>query len=755
MATKRQGAGNRAAANKGNAAKQRQGTKGIPKPTDPDNGQPPAPPVAWPPLAEAPPAAPEVAPPAPEVAHPGAAEAAPPPLPSSEADELSHTTAAPAPIHGQAQFEVAPPAQTAAASPPAEPAPTPVTATPVPPAPPAPPKDDPANQPALLFEVAWEVCWQLGGIYTVLKTKAQTMVKGWGDRYCLIGPYNPSTADVEFEEQSPDPLIRETLDRLRNAGVSAKYGRWLVAGRPRTILIDHRSRYNRLGEDKYLLWADHHISTPNDDGEVNDVIAFGFATAEFFRELVNVAGGRPILAHFHEWMGGVAVPRIAHLRLPIATVFTTHATLLGRYLASDNPYFYAHLAFVDPDKEAAHFNIYPRFALERAAAHASTVFTTVSEVTAIEAEKLLGRTAEVILPNGINIERFTAVHEFQNLHRQYKERIHEFVMGHFFPAYEFDIESTLYFFTSGRYEYRNKGMDVFIEALARLNWRLKSEQISCPDPEQRGCTIVAFVITRAPTRHINVGVLQNQTMFDEVRQTIRRIQDSLGPTMLKAASYGRFPTANEMFAEDAKIRWKRAIAAWKNRRQPTIVTHDLLDDAKDPVLTHLRHRGLFNASDDPVKVIFHPEFMTATSPLLHLDYDQFVRGCHMGVFPSYYEPWGYTPMEAIASGVPAVTSDLSGFGAYVQRHLPDSAENGVFVNRRRDRSFDDACNELVEHMYQFTRLNRRQRIEQRNRVERLGEMFDWSVLVKHYDQAHEIALARQTGRVGSVEVRLV
>jgi glycogen(starch) synthase len=503
------------------------------------------------------------------------------------------------------------------------------------------------------------------------------------------------------------------------------------------------------------MWADHHISTPSDDGEVNDVVALGFAVAEFFRELVGVANGRPILAQFHEWMGGVAVPRIAHLRLPIATVFTTHATLLGRYLASDNPYFYSQLQSLDPDREAGKFNIYARFAIERAAAHASTVFTTVSEVTAVEATKLLGRAPEAILPNGINLERFTAVHEFQNLHRIYKERIHEFVMGHFFPAYEFDIESTLYFFTSGRYEYRNKGMDVFIEAMARLNWRLKSEQASCPDPEQRGCTIVAFIVTRAATRNINVGVLQNQTMFDEVRQTIERIQEGLGPTMLKAASYGRFPSAGEMFPEDAKIRWKRAIAAWKNRRQPAIVTHDLQDDAHDPILNHLRHRGLFNAADDPVKVVFHPEFMTATSPLLHLDYDQFVRGCHMGIFPSYYEPWGYTPMEAVALGVPAVTSDLSGFGAYVERHMPDAGSNGIFVSHRRDRSFDDAVNELVEHLYQFTRLNRRQRIEQRNRVERLGEMFDWSVLIKHYDQAHQMALERATQRKGKLEIRVV
>ena len=173
------------------------------------------------------------------------------------------------------------------------------------------------------------------------------------------------------------------------------------------------------------MWTDHGISTTSDDGEVNEVIAFGFAVAEFFRVFTQVVRDRPVLAHFHEWMGGVAVPRIAHMRLPVATVFTTHATLLGRWLASDNPYFYDHLPFLDPDAEAAKYQIYPRFAIERAAAHASVVFTTVSEVTATEAAKLLGRVPDAILPNGLNIQRFSAIHEFQNLHRQYKEKIHE------------------------------------------------------------------------------------------------------------------------------------------------------------------------------------------------------------------------------------------------------------------------------------------------------------------------------------------
>ena len=607
---------------------------------------------------------------------------------------------------------------------------------------------DDSGLPPLLFEVGWEVCWQLGGIYTVLRSKAPAMQARWGDRYTLVGPYNPKTAAMEFEATEPEPFLKLVIGRLRSRGVIAYHGRWMVTGRPRVILLDHRSRFGELANDKFLLWKDHGIATDATDGEVNEVVSFGFACAMMFEEVCAAANKRPIVGHFHEWMGGVAVPRIAHMGLPVRTVFTTHATLLGRYLAGDNAYFYDHLPFVDPDAEAKHFNIYPRYQLEKAATHACTVFTTVSEVTAIEAEKLLKRTPDVIMPNGLNIQRFHATHEFQNLHNYYKERIHDFVRGHFFPSYNFDLDNTIYLLTSGRYEYRNKGMDLYIEMLARLNQRLK-EWKTRP-------TIVAFIITRAPIKNINVRTLQSQTMYEDLRNVCEEMQAQMGSALFKSAASGRLPKPDELLTEDNVIRLKRALAAMKSPDMPTIVTHDMVDDAGDAVLKHLRFKGLFNSPDDPVKVVFHPDFVTATSPLLGLDYEQFVRGCHMGIFPSYYEPWGYTPMECNALGIPACTTDLSGFGAYVQKHVELAAMQGIMVVRRRGRPFDAVVEDMTDHLLNFCRMNRRQRIDQRNRVERLSEMFDWTTLVRHYHEAHDLALSR--GKVvaeGNVQVVLV
>jgi glycogen(starch) synthase len=495
------------------------------------------------------------------------------------------------------------------------------------------------------------------------------------------------------------------------------------------------------------MWVDHHIGTDASDGEVNEVVAFGFTVVEFFRKLSEVAPGQRVLAHFHEWMGGVAVPRIAHEQLPVTTVFTTHATLLGRYLASDDPNFYDHLPYFNPEERADHYCILPRHLIEKAATHASTVFTTVSNVTAYEAEKLLGRVPDVILPNGLDIKRFEAPHEFQHQHNEVKNVLHKFVMGHFFPSYSFDLDRTIYFFTSGRYEYKNKGIDLYIEALARLNWRLK--QIDNPP------TVINFIITKAAIRNVNVDALQNQARLSELQKYCQDLEADIGRRIFKAAASGRDLQRGDLIDEEVSIRLKRFTNAMRTYRQPLIVTHDLADDANDPTLKHLRYRNLLNAADDPVKVVFHPQFVTATSPLIGLDYDTFVRGCHLGVFGSYYEPWGYTPMECIASGVPTVTTDLSGFGSYVKEHIDRPHEHGITVVHRRNKSFEQAADELADYMMYFANLNRRQRIELRNKTEAYSDQFDWEQLGRHYHQAHDLALQRTSGRFGKIEVRTV
>jgi len=588
---------------------------------------------------------------------------------------------------------------------------------------------------ALLCEVAWEVCQQLGGIYTVVRSKVPSMVKTWGGRYVLIGPYNPQLSPVEFEEAAPTGPFGSAVKTLKKSGFDVHYGHWLITGRPAAVLLNPYSVYGLLGEIKYLIWEHHGISLLANDTLTDQVAAFGFLVEEFFRVLCQQeAGQHAILAHFHEWMAATAIPALRRTRLPVGIVFTTHATLLGRYLATNDPRYYDHVPSTDWAAAARHYAIEPQVQLERAAAHGAHVFTTVSEVTAFECEHLLGRRPEVLLPNGLNIERFVALHEFQNLHRQYKEKINQFVMGHFFPSYTFDLDKTIYFFTSGRYEYTNKGFDLAIEALARLNWRMKQARTDR--------TVVFFIVTRGDFRSINAEVLRTRALMEEIRSNCEAIQTQVGNRLFVAAATGQSPPLDELVDDYWRFRLRRNLQAWKTQRFPLIVTHDLADDANDPVLKQLRGCNLLNWPDDPVKVVFHPDFVSTTDPLFGMDYDQFVRGCHFGVFPSLYEPWGYAPLECVVLGIPSATSDTSGFGTYVLDSIPDHEERGILVVRRRQASFDQAANELAEKAFRFVQLGRRERIALRNRVESTAEQFDWHNLVRHYDRAHALALER-------------
>ena len=587
----------------------------------------------------------------------------------------------------------------------------------------------------ILFEIAWEAANKVGGIYTVLRSKIPAMLDRWGNRYCLVGPYDAASAAVEFE---PAPLIGtigQAVKQLREQGFEAHYGRWLVTGRPHIVLLDHLSVFERLHEVKYRLWNDHGISLPTDDAMLNNVVAFSEICKQFLWLIAHKeASRRRIVAHFHEWMTGAAIPQLRQGDWPGSLVFTTHATLLGRYLAMNDDSFYEHLPYYDAHVEAKKYLVEAQHRIECAAAHGSHVFTTVSDVTADECRHLLGRRPDVLLPNGLNIQRFAAVHELQNRHRRFKEQIHRFTIGHFFPSYPFDLDKTLYFFTSGRFEYRNKGMDVTIDALARLNRRMKSDN--------RGVTVVAIIVTKRPVRSVNVTALQSRAMLDEFETITDAVKQQIGEKLFYAAVAGQVPQLDTLVEDYWLLRLRRAMQAWNRDLPPGIVTHDLVDDQDDQVLNQLRACGLWNQQQDPVKGIYHPDFINPSNPLFGMEYEQFVRGCHLGIFPSYYEPWGYTPLESIALGVPAVTSDLTGFGAYLQQLLPDHEKMGLYVVPRRGRQFHDVADALADRMYRFCQLTRRERMAMRNSAESFSEHFDWHNLGKCYHEAHELAMDR-------------
>ena len=591
---------------------------------------------------------------------------------------------------------------------------------------------------SFLFETAWEVCNQVGGIYTVIRSKVPSVIDKWGkDNYCLIGPYFEDQAAAHFDKATDytTPIGKAVL-KMQERGFDVHYGQWIVSGRPNVVLFNPYSVFDKLGEIKSNLWKEYSISLP-DDELLDKVSAFGYQVLEFFHQLCySEFCKRNIIAHFHEWMAGLPIPGIRKYNLNIKTVFTTHATILGRYLAMNDSEFYDHLPFYNWEDEATKFNIKPIVEIERAAAHGSHIFTTVSKITAEECTHLLGRTPDLLLPNGLNIERFEALHEVQNQHVNIKDKIHDFVMGHFFQSYSFDLNKTLYFFTSGRYEYQNKGYDLTLEALARLNYKMQQANIDM--------TIVTFFITRQPFYSLNPEVLQSKAQIDDVKRVCDEIKEQVGKRLYTeiTSSNGpyEFPDLREMVDDYLRLKLRRNIQSWKTNKLPKIVTHTLKSDGSDEILKFLRTSNLVNNKHDKVKIVYHPDFISTANPLFKIDYGQFVRGCHLGIFPSMYEPWGYTPLECLASGIPSVTSDMAGFGDYVENEVDDYKNNGMYIIKRRRRDFNETAEDLANMMFDFVNLNRRDRISLRNRCEAASLQFDWSNLGRYYDEAYKLVV---------------
>lgn len=589
----------------------------------------------------------------------------------------------------------------------------------------------------ILAEVAWEVCNQVGGIYTVIRSKVPVMVDRWKDNYVLLGPnVNPNVvSDFEPIPDSKSPMALVVKDMCA-MGWDVQFGSWLVSGRPQTILFNPQSVMNDLGNIKFYYWQNHHIEFKNHDPLMDQVLAFGYMVKEFLSRFARVCLEKDIelIGQFHEWMAGTCIPDLGREQIPVKKVFTTHATLLGRYLAMNDPYFYDHLPFLKWEDEARNFNVEAIARLERACAHGANVLTTVSDVTAKECIHLLGRNPDAILPNGLNIERFSVLHEVQNRHHEYKHQIEHFVMGHFFQTYSFDLNKTLYFFTSGRFEYKNKGYDLALEALARLNHKMKEQNIDR--------TVVMFFITKQPVHGMNADVLNSRAVMEEIDHNCDEILKQVKDRLFNAAatnSSHKLPNLNDMVDDYWRLRYRRTIQSWKSTRLPSVVTHNLVDDANDEILGFLRSSNLLNHQHDKVKIVYHPDFISATNPLFGMDYGQFVRGCHLGIFPSYYEPWGYTPVECLARGVAAITSDLSGFGNYAKGLPNGNEEHGLYMIERDGKDFNSAAEQLSEKMLTFVKTTSKKRIAMRNLSEDLSEDFDWKNLISNYEHAYKLA----------------
>lgn len=599
----------------------------------------------------------------------------------------------------------------------------------------------------LIFETAWEVANKVGGIYTVLSTKAPEMKKNLHD-FFAVGPYVKRYAAVEFEDERPSPEFKAVFDSLENEfGIRCYSGHWLVTGRPKCLLVDPADFRKKVNDIKREFWDIYRIDSLGSAEDYNEPLIWSKAAGLLVERLIEEVFSKEFdkskcLLHCHEWLSAGALLHLKHYRPEIKTVFTTHATVLGRTIAEAGEPLHEEVninlaknAVID-DSRAYKYGVQAKHLTEKACAHAADVFTTVSEITAKEAEYILGKKADIITPNGLNVERFHLMEELANLHVKYRNIIRRFVLDYFAPYYYINIEDSLFYFISGRHEIRNKGIDLFIDSLAELNKKLKRES--------KQTIVVAFIWIPTQNRGKNIELLKHMALYerieDEIEDEIKKIKNRL----YYSISRGEPPTERNLLDEEFLYKIKKMLFELKHEKNelPPLSVLDVSES--DAILQRLISKGLLNREEDKVKVIYYPTYLNPADGLIGLEYYQAVIGCHLGIFPSYYEPWGYTPLETIALGLPAVTTDLSGFGRFVLNNISsEEAKDAIKVINRESVPYEHSLKQLTEFLYRIYSMPRRERGEAKIRAKRISYLFGWDKLIGNYIDAYDIAMQRQ------------
>jgi len=586
----------------------------------------------------------------------------------------------------------------------------------------------------ILFEVSWEVCNKVGGIYTVVKSKAAKIVETYGNNnYFLIGPYFASKAIGDFQEEMPNDSCKATFEELKKIGIICHFGKWLIEGFPYVILIDFVNFRSRTNDIKTRLWEWNKVDSLKAGNDYDEPVAWAYAAGMLIDSLSHSYKGKKIVAQFHEWLAGAGLLYLKENNPKIGTVFTTHATILGRTLSSSDIDLYNVWEKIKPDEEAYKYGIEAKHLLEKASANSANVFTTVSEITGMEASHLLGRKPDVLLLNGLDISKFPTFEELMIKHRLQRDRIREFMLYYFFPYYTFDPKQTLIYFIAGRYEFRDKGIDVYIKALGQLNEKMKKSNSKK--------TIISFIWVPANFRNVKTELLENKTFYQDIKDGFEEVKDDVEKDIVYSFVSGNKISKEMLFDDEFLNEIKIRVARFVKKGTPPLCTHDLYDP-NDTILNALKEAGLNNKQEDKVKIVYYPIYLSGADGLLNLNYYEAMEGAHLGIFPSYYEPWGYTPLEASALGVSSITTDLAGFGRYICTDCVQGDESGIFVLKRLNTKEEDIVGKLAQTMHKFAELPREQRVANKQEARKLASTCDWKNFIKNYIDAHDLACGK-------------
>jgi glycogen synthase len=583
------------------------------------------------------------------------------------------------------------------------------------------------------FETSYEVCNKVGGIYTVIRSKAARMVEHYGEGYCAVGFYAPAQARIEFDENPPPAGMAKAFKRLESEGIRCHYGVWLIPGRPKAILVDSRGFTASANDLKAKLWEDYKIDSIKSDAWFNDPLIWSSATGRLYEELVKEEPyrGKNIVCHFHEWMAGFGLLHIHKNKLPIGTVFTTHATMLGRSISGGGGDLYKLVNEGIKNRQKAPVDLARQYGCEDkhttevACANCADVFTTVSEITGREATFILGKKPDVLLFNGLDMAKFPEMEELSVMRKKYRDHMREFLLSYFCRYYYIDLYNIRSFFLSGRYEFHNKGIDVYIDALGKLNKRLKAEN----SKKQ----VVAFIFVPSGTRGEDIQVLKNKALYEEIHDQIEARMPEIKERLIELITKGEAPDGN-VFSEEFLQQARKLTAHFTERRgggAPHCAFELSYPMEQDNIIQAFRRNDLLNREEDKVKVIFYPAYLSSADRLIAMDYNPATLTCDVGVFPSYYEPWGYTPLETAAQGTLAITTDLAGFGQFIE-----GKGDGIQVLKVDGVDYNKVVEQLYEKLHEVVWMEKREMTRRRMNAKELTNLADWKALVKNYVKAH-------------------
>ena len=539
--------------------------------------------------------------------------------------------------------------------------------------------------PDFILESSWEVCNKVGGIYTVLSTRAKTLQTLLGDAVVYIGP------DCRDDKSEPffvedDTLFGTWTRDARSEGLKVRTGRWNIPGMPPAILVGFGDYYARKNEIYTDMWNDFGVDSLHAYGDYDEASMFSYAAALVVENFYNhrLKDYARVVYHCNEWMTALGMLYVRKHLPQVATVFTTHATSIGRSIAGNNKPLYDYMEGYDGDQMAAELNMESKHSVEKQAALNADCFTTVSEITARECTQLLDKQPDVVLPNGFDDtivpkgRKYTAE---RTAARARLFRIANALSGKTFA------DDTLVVSTSGRYEFRNKGIDMFLDAVMRLRYdeNLKKDVLA---------------------------VIQVPAWQSGVREDL----------LLRLAEDKTYDTP--LYMPEG--------------------THEMCDAVNDRVIGMMRYNNMRNTTDGKVSVLFVPCYLDGNDGLFDMPYYTLITGSDLCIYPSYYEPWGYTPLEAVAFGVPCVTTTLAGFGLWAESVTVKGGDikKGVRVVSRGDNNYEEVAEEIKNVIAAYSAMDAKECEAARKAAKALSKKALWSKFIKYYEQAYAVALKK-------------